>query len=288
MARFGNDWRNGCLMKNTPSFPGVLFALLLTGHLPAIAGEVPAKPAIYDLSGNQVAAGSQVNEMGRIENVAAPVVRLIPSNHPSPRGWFMLFPGGGYKRLSAVKEGTATAAFLNDLGYHVALLEYRINHGKETREMALEDAIAAWLMFSERAADFGFTKPGAKTTTGMIGYSAGGHLAARSMMHLSPGQHPDQLVLIYPAYLDQKNASTNQPLVTPPDATSTRLFISFAANDRAQWIAGAQAYADAWQAKGGSAEFHEFDAGGHGFGITDTNNPAVTGTHQVLLPFLKR
>jgi len=161
-----------------------LLLVLMPSLASSFAEEASAKPVFYDLHGKQVSGGAEVTPAGRIEHVTNPVVRLLPTSHPSPRGWFMLFPGGGYIRLSAVKEGTQTAAFLNEQGYHVAMLEYRVNQGRETRELALQDALAAWRMVMEKAGDFGFICPVGKTLSGMIGYSAGGHLAARATMHL--------------------------------------------------------------------------------------------------------
>jgi len=141
-------------------------------------------------------------------------------------------------------------------------------------------------MVKEKAGDFGFIPPSGNTLSGMIGYSAGGHLAARATMHLPAELRPDTMVLIYPAYLDQKKSNGYEPVVTPPSETDARLLIAFAANDKAHWIAGAKAYADAWEASGGRAGFHEFEEGGHGFGLADTTNPAVAGTQKALIAFL--
>jgi len=133
------------------------------------AGAAPDATGYYNLEGGAVAAASPVGDDGRITKMDSPVLRMFPSGLDEPRGRLLLLPGGGYRILSAVKEGSETAAFLNGLGYDVAMLDYRVNAGGETRDLALGDALAAWKLVRESPERLGMKG----VATGLVGYSAG-------------------------------------------------------------------------------------------------------------------
>lgn len=239
----------------------------------ALAHATPPVPtAIHGLDGGRLEAANVVDQGGRIRVVATPALSVFPTSRANPRGTILVLPGGGYRHLAVVKEGTATAAFLNTHGYDAAVLEYRVNAGRETRDLALADALQAWRLIRTDAKRLGLR--GSKH--GILGYSAGGHLAARTAATLEPTERPDLLALIYPAYLG------DDPKVVVPENPSGRLFISFAADDRQSWIDSARAYAGGWP----GAEFHLFPDGGHGFGLNGMENPAVQSMHKVLPAFL--
>lgn len=273
--------RSGSIEEMRTQIATMVSSLGLLGG--AVADAVPAAAGYFDLEGGMVAAASPVGDDGRITKVEAPVLRMFPSGTDEPRGRLLLLPGGGYRILSAVKEGSETAAFLNRLGYDVAMLDYRVNVGDDTRDLALGDALAAWKLVRENPERLGMKG----AVTGVVGYSAGGHLAARAVMTMDAAARPHLLVLIYPAYLEEAPDGAAEPAVRPPvDAAGRRLFVAFAANDHAPWIDGTRAYAADWTAAGGTVAFHVFPEGGHGFGLTDTGNPAVRAMHEALPAFL--
>jgi len=245
-----------------------------------------AAPGCYSLDGLPMTAVNPVETDGLIRKFNAPVLRVTRSATNQPQGTILLLPGGGYELLDAVNEGSRTAASLNGFGYDVALLEYHVASGAQTRDLALQDTLAAWRLIK--------TRPTALSLRGgrfgMMGYSAGGHLAARAAQTLatnSPDQQPDDLILIYPAYLDEVAAGATTPQVHPPENPKPRLIAMIAEDDKAAWVKACWQYVDAWQKSGSQANYQVFKNGGHGFGM----QPGLTGEIQrwpeILKYFLK-
>lgn len=239
----------------------------------------------FSLVGAPVAGGNPTGKNQMVYQVETPVLRVTRTASAQPQGTVLLFPGGGYKLLSVVDEGAHTAQFLNDAGYDVAMLEYYINSGPDTRELALGDALAAWRLLKARPELLGVDS----RRSVLMGYSAGGHLAARVMQNLAaPGDTPpDDAVLVYPAYLEEHAAGAAQPAVLPPAHPRTRLVIIMAANDHASWLRGAQEYLNAWRQNGGHAIFQELTDGGHGFGMKPGLKGEVAQWPAILEYFLQ-
>lgn len=223
----------------------------------------------YSLEGKSVPAGNAPDAQGLVRRFEAPVIGVTHSSQPQTHGTVLLFPGGAYSILDTLNEGSRTAAALNGFGYDVAMLEYHVGGGARSREAALEDALATWKLLKE--------KPDAlrlKAGRGVVmGYSAGGHLAARLVAKLPAEQQPDDVVLVYPAYLEERAAGAAEANVRPPEKIKSRLVAMMAADDRANWLKGAHDYVDAWQSAGGYGLMLEFKTGGHGFGM----KPNLTG-----------
>ena len=234
------------------------------------------------LAGEPVAGGNKIEEDGRIRKVETPVLHLFRTPAAEPKGTVLLFPGGGYGILSAIKEGANTAKLLNDQGYDTALLEYPVSAGPSTRELALAAALKAYRLIHANPAALGLH--GGRL--GIMGYSAGGHLAARTAQNLTAAEQPTDLILIYPAYLNETKPGAAAPLVTPPNAKLGRLFVLIAANDKKEWVTSSRMFADAWQAAQGKAEYHLLADGGHGFGMAESRPGAAKDWPQLLEKFL--
>ena len=241
-----------------------------------LAAEPSLATATYlSLTGNALAAGNAPDQDGRIQKVTEPVLRLIRAGTGPTKGMVLLFPGGGYAKLAVTHEGTETAKFLNAVGFDVAILEYHVSAGPGTRELALADALAACRLLKARHSEFAMN--GGRF--GVMGYSAGGHLAARTVQQLAANEQPANLILIYPAYLHETKVGATGPAVQPPAVPTARLFVLIAANDKAEWVRSSREYADQWQASKGVAEFHLLPDGGHGFGMkTNRTGAAKTWT----------
>jgi len=91
----------------------------------------------------------------RIHQVDTPALELFPTQQKPARGTVLVCPGGGYAILAINREGYFVAQKLNEFGYDVAILLYRVNAGSETRELALADAQAALTLLRARGGELG-------------------------------------------------------------------------------------------------------------------------------------
>lgn len=113
---------------------------------------------------------------------------------PKPNGTAVLVcPGGGYGALAMDHEGKQIAEFYNSFGVTAFILKYRL--GPRYRHPApLDDARRAMRMIRERAPKLGLDP----ARVGVMGFSAGGHLASTLSTHFQKGERPDFAVLCYP------------------------------------------------------------------------------------------
>jgi acetyl esterase/lipase len=114
-------------------------------------------------------------------------------------------PGGGYSALASNHEGRQVANLLNAAGVTAFVLKYRLGP-RYHHPIELGDAQRAIRLVRARAQEFGL----AADRIGMMGFSAGGHLAATAGTHFDPGKadatdpierassRPDFLILAYP------------------------------------------------------------------------------------------
>ncbi len=149
-------------------------------------------------------AGPEKNDgAGRFTNIHHPTLTVFAPEHPN--GTAIIYaPGGGYIRVAGGVNGGEIARWLNSLGVTVFMLKYRnVEYGHPA---PLRDALRAVRLVRSRAAEFG-VKP---ERIGMLGGSAGGHLAASAgTLFAAPegrtgaeldkvSGRPDFLVLIFP------------------------------------------------------------------------------------------
>jgi acetyl esterase/lipase len=243
-------------------------------------------PERVDLQENALAAEPMGNapQSGKSPSPAArtPVMDLHRTTITSPKGTIVVCPGGGYHGLAMKHEGVFVADFLNAQGYDVAILEYTVGQGSEVRTKALEDALAAVSLLRK-----GGDKLGMHTATlGMMGFSAGGHLTARTVHELGAGAPFAKVILIYPAYLDGP-AGINDA-VLPPKGAKAQLFVLIGDKDKPEWVSSSKAYAEAAKANGQDAEFHLLPAAGHGFGIRPENQGSTADWPGLLAAFLAK
>jgi len=241
-----------------------------------------AEPYFRNLDGTPAEAGNVISGDGRIRKIDKPVVRVFLTEAEEPQGRVLLLPGGGYGILSAIKEGANTAKLLNSFGYDVGILEYHVSAGPETRDLALKDSLAALQIVVKQPGKYGLRGK----RSGIMGYSAGGHLAARTLMGLPVDQQPDDLILIYPAYLEEAEKEADKRLVTPPVKIKARAFVLIANNDRAQWVTSSREFSEAWKSAGGESVYHLLADGGHGFGMNEPLQGAAATWPGLLKNFL--
>ena len=188
-------------------------------------------------------------------------------------------PGGGYSYLASDKEGTQWADFLNNLGYTIAVLNYRMP--KTHSEWPLADGRAA-LAYMRENADELMVFP---NHVGVMGFSAGGHLASTIATHTEGDERPAFQILFYPVITMEKGkthqGSIDELLGTNPSAELVEQFsnqnhvdgdapvayITYSDNDGTVPPAtNGKVYYDALVAAGVPAELHTYPTGGHGWG----------------------
>jgi acetyl esterase/lipase len=196
----------------------------------------------------------------------------------------VILPGGGYEAVSIVAEGKLIAEGLASRGITAAVLKYRLplpEASDRPHLVPLEDARRAIALLRSSAETYGFDP----AKVGVLGFSAGGHLAATVSVLTpeSPAERPDFSVLVYPVTtLAAKNQQWleeslfHRPMTVEekrryalvdnigPDTPPA--FLVHAWDDDVVPIAESQRYASALVAAGGTAEVHFFPTGGHGFG----------------------
>lgn len=153
------------------------------------------------------------DESGRIyRKVANPQIWYYPSQKlksSKDKAAVLIIPGGGYEALWIDKEGVDVAKWLNGLGISAFVLKHRIPYweGKECRsDVALADAQRAMRIIRKNSKKWGINSK----KIGVLGFSAGGHLASTLSTHHDQGirrsnleiekfaSRPDFSILIYP------------------------------------------------------------------------------------------
>lgn len=199
----------------------------------------------------------------------------------------VLCPGGGYSYLSTENEGTSWAEYFTDMGYVVAVLKYRLPESKYDSR-PFEDAQEA-VLYLRRKGETWNIKNGC---VGIMGFSAGGHVASTLATHAEEGAEPDFQVLFYPvitmnpsythmgshdyllgstptdeaklpAYQEKELYYSNEKHVT---ANTPPAFITYAADDSTVPVENSKNYYDALVENGVPAYIKEYPSGGHGFG----------------------
>ena len=131
------------------------------------------------LDSQALTIGNPIEIDGNVHKFSSPVLQFVFTKL-SPKGTILLLPGGGYKLLKVKKEGEEIARFLNAEGFDVAILEYQVGSGSKIRNIALMDALKAFRFLKANQKSLGLS--GHKLD--IIGFSAGGHLAARTVQKL--------------------------------------------------------------------------------------------------------
>jgi len=204
----------------------------------------------------------------------------------------VLCPGGSYVALAANHEGRQVANWLNSLGIAAFVLKYRLGP-RYHHPIELGDAQRAIRMVRAHAVEYGVTA----NQVGIMGFSAGGHLASTAGTHFDNGDpndpdpiqrassRPDFLVLGYPVvsmkppYVHAgslKNLLGDSPdpalveklsneLQVTPQTPPTFLFHT--TEDKAVPVENSVLFYLALRKAGVPAELHVFEKGPHGFGL---------------------
>ncbi len=216
----------------------------------------------------------------RITNVSKPTLAIYPPPAGKNSGAAALvFPGGGYIRLSMQLEGTEVCDWLNSIGMTCVLVKYRVPEEKHYPESTenLEDAQQAMRMTRDHAEEWHIDPK----KIGVIGFSAGAHLAAVLSTHpdfvganIPPSKtdaRPNFQMVMYPGYTTGADGKVVPSLV--PTAEVPPTFLVQAENDYSAHVESVIGYFMALKEAKIPAELHVFTQGGHGFGLRATEFP---------------
>ena len=205
--------------------------------------------------------------------------------HPKkPNGTAMVIcPGGGYGTLVKGPEGTGIAKWLNQHGVTGIVLEYRLPKGKAFRP--LNDAQRAIRIVRKNANNWKIDPK----KVGIIGFSAGGHLASTVATHLDHGKdpiveiscRPDFAILIYPVITmgnsthqgSRRNLLGKEPTPEMIELFSNEkqvtkdtppVFLTHAKNDAVVPVAHSRSFQEALKANGVPSKYLELPSGNHG------------------------
>lgn len=241
----------------------------------------------------------EVRENGEsIWNVTAPTIQAyLPAPGKANGAAVIVAPGGGFRYLAFRREGTQVAQWLAARGIAAFVLKYRLVQilpGETAEAMrqrlvrtmrtgwqgepASADGIQALRLIRARAARYGIDPH----RIGVVGFSAGGHVAGMMALAPNPAERPDFAGLIYgmpflsplpplpPANLPFPPGTPNeiwrQPKPTPAPGALPPLFMAGAQDDVIAGI-GFREFYDALYASGYRPEMHLFSSGSHGFGM---------------------
>jgi acetyl esterase/lipase len=214
-------------------------------------------------------AGKSVIRLG---NVTEPSLTLYPASKSNDiRPAVLVFPGGGYSILAMDLEGTEICAWLNSIGIDAVLVKYRVPQppGAPRYAAPLQDAQRAMEMVRQHAAQWHLDSK----RIGVLGFSAGGHLAA--LLSNQPASRPDFVVLIYPAYLaysGHRAADEEGKILAPEFHVSAQTPPTFLVQteDDPVHVENSLVYFRALKDAKVPAEMHLFSTGGHGYGMRPT------------------
>jgi acetyl esterase/lipase len=218
---------------------------------------------------------------------------FLPAKEKANGTAVIVVPGGGYWINASGHEGIDVAKKLNEVGVTAFVLKYRIPNDAtmENKEIgSLQDAQQAIKVVRQRAGEWNI-KP---DRIGIMGFSAGGHLASTAGTHYSKAVinneekinlRPDFMILIYPVISFQENithmGSRDQLIGKNPskekiDLYSNELqitkdtpptFLVHATNDDVVKVENSIRFYDHLIQNSVPAEMHIYQKGGHGFGM---------------------
>jgi len=230
----------------------------------------------------------------RCEKVVTPDLTVfLPAPEKSNGAAVMICPGGGYGALAFDHEGNAIAKWLNDNGIAGIILKYRLPSDLIMKDKSigpLQDAQEAMRVIRRHAEEWKIDPK----KVGVIGFSAGGHLASTISTHYAEkvydvkdntSARPDFSLLIYPVVsmdtlVTHRGSRNNLLGLKPGDdlvrrfsnelqitADTPPAFLVHSSDDDAVPVMNSIGYYKGLQKNKIPAELHIFQKGGHGYGL---------------------
>lgn len=266
------------------SLPALLLAALSLLGAAAASAQAPAPTLRLPLW----PARQAPNGDGSFEDSALQLQVFLPPADRANGTAIVLCPGGGYIRHVTDREGYPIAQWLNAHGVAAVILEYRLP--KRRHAVPLLDAQRAIRLTRAQAAAWRLDPQ----RVGILGFSAGGHVASTASTHFDPGRadaadpverlscRPDFTWLVYPVVTmgAQSHTGSKAELLGPEpapewvqrysnelqvNAGTPPAFLAHAVDDRPVPVANSRQYAEALRQHGVPVELLELPSGGHGF-----------------------
>ncbi len=232
----------------------------------------------------------------RISKISIPTLTIfLPPTDKANGTAVVICPGGGYWINASSHEGTDVAKKFNEMGVTAFVVKYRIPNDATmpNKEIGpLQDAQQAMKIVRERAKEWNINPD----RIGIMGFSAGGHLASTAGTHFNsvviPNEkntsvRPDFMILIYPVISFQESithmGSRDQLIGKQPPAEKIKLysnelqvtsqtpptFLVHASDDGAVQSENSIVFYQALLKNNVGAEMHLYQKGGHGFGMVN-------------------
>lgn len=288
-------------MKRLPatlSFCCLLQVVMSQTTFPLYPDYIPNSKSVPDTESSTVNA---TDGKLRISNVTRPTLTIYPAPPEKATGTaIVICPGGGYSILAASHEGSDVARRFNDMGITAFVLKYRLPNDSTmlNKEIGpLQDAQQALLVVRQRAAEWGIKKD----QVGIMGFSAGGHLASTTGTHFQhnyvtnetykkPAKspvRPDFMVLIYPviSFTDSlahkgsrtkllgENAAAEKIIEYSNELQVTKAtpptYLVHAKDDKTVIVQNSEHFYKMLLKNKVPAEIYLYEKGGHGFGMNN-------------------
>jgi acetyl esterase/lipase len=251
--------------------------------------------------------------VSRYEKVTDPTITVfLPPYEKATGAAVLICPGGGYEVLAFDHEGIAIARWLNDNGIAGIILKYRLPSDLIMTDKSvgpLQDAQEAIRIIRRNASEWKINP----REIGVIGFSAGGHLASTLSTHFTEkvyevkdttSARPDFSLLIYPVISfntsfthagSRKNLIGDNPSDNAVRHFSNELqitentpptFLVHSSDDKAVPVRNSIVYFEGLVSRNIPAEMHVFQKGGHGYGLS-INKETQSAWPDLCLSWLK-
>ncbi|MFT5367270.1 MAG: acetyl esterase/lipase [Candidatus Latescibacterota bacterium] len=258
-------------------------------------GPVPKDIGIDEQEKTHIYDSKLVSKTKLITNVTRPTITVcLPPPDKNTGTAMIICPGGGYWDLFWELEGEEVVAWLNEQGITGIILKYRVPRrpGEEKTVPPLGpqlDAQRAVRMVRNHATDWGIHP----NRIGMIGFSAGGHLALATATQFNEQTYdsvdeidtiscrPDFAVLCYSGFLKDRETDDIWPDLhihanTPP------IFLAHASDDSISEVAHSVIAYLALHRAGIPTELHAYTSGEHDFGVRQNDKLPASWPHLCL------
>lgn len=266
---------------------------------------------------NGVIEPEVVTDRGHVRNIQDPTISVyLPEEEKANGAAVVICPGGGYGVLAINHEGHEVASWFNEIGIAGIVLKNRLPTSDNITvksEVALVDAQRALRMVRSNAENWGIDAD----KIGIMGFSAGGHLASSAGTHYDYGRsdvtdpieriscRPNFMVLIYPVIsmseeFMHKGSAKNLIGAYPSEAQKIRFsnekqvtsdtpptILIHSTDDKGVPVANSISFYEALIAHNVPAELHVFNSGGHGYGLGREDGTSHNSWNGNVESFLK-